>query len=117
MVEISGLAFLFQGSVVIGFLNSIITLSLSLILAVLGYYYLSYKNNLKLCTKLFGIALIFLSLHFIIYIMYSVYVGASLYSILLVEIWPVAVLGLGLVMFINTNKTSKLVIHNIWVWG
>ena len=108
MVEMSGIAFLLQGSVVIGFLNSVVTLSLSLILAVLGYYYLSYKNNQKLCTKLFGIALIFLSLHFIIYILYSVIVGASLYSIMLVEVWPVAVLGLGLVMFLKSKQTLSV---------
>ena len=105
MVEMSGLDFLFQGSVVIGFLNSVITLSLSLIIAVAGYYYLSIKDNLKIGIKLFGAALIFLSLHFIIYIIYSVFVGASLYSIMLVENWPVAVLGLGLVMLLKTNKT------------
>lgn len=105
MVEMSGLNFLFQGSVIIGFLNSVITLSLSLIIAVAGYYYLSIKDNLKIGIKLFGTALIFLSLHFIIYIIYSVFVGASLYSIMLVENWPVAVLGLGLVMLLKTNKT------------
>ncbi len=104
MVEISGLAFLFQGSVIIGFLNSIITLSLSLIFAVVGHYFLSCRDNRKLSTKMFGAALILLSLHFIIYILYSVVVGASLYSIMLVEVWPVTVLGLGLVMFLETNK-------------
>ena len=104
MVEISGLDFILQGSVIIGFLNSLLTLSMSLILAVLGYYYLSYKNNQKLYTKIFGMALIFLSLHFIIYILYSVFVGASLYSIMLVEVWPVAFLGLGLVLLLRNQQ-------------
>ena len=104
MVEMSGLDFILQGSVIIGFLNSLVTLSLALIFAVLGYYYISYKKNQKLCTKLFGMSLIFLSLHFIIYILYSVFVGASLYSIMLVEVWPVAFLGLGLVLLIKNQQ-------------
>ena len=104
MVEMSGLDFILSGSVIIGFLNSLVTLSLSLILALLGYYYMSYKNNQKIFTKLFGMTLIFLSLHFIIYILYSVFVNASLYSIMLVEVWPVAFLGLGLVLLIKNQQ-------------
>ena len=104
MVEMSGLDFILSGNVIIGFLNSLVTLSLSLILVVLGYYYTEYKNSQKLGTKLFGMSLIFLSLHFIIYILYSVFVGASLYSIMLVEVWPVAVLGLGLILLIKNQQ-------------
>ncbi len=105
MVEISGLNFLFQGIIVIGFLNTIVILSMSLIFAVVGCYYLSYTDDRRLGTKLLGIALVLLSLHFFIYILYSVVVGASSYSVMSVEIWPVAILGLGLVMLFGANKT------------
>ena len=105
MVEIAGLTFLFQGISAFGFLNSIVTLSLSLIFAIAGCYYLLNKDDRKLSTKLFGIALILLGLHFIIYILYSVVVGASIYSVLVIEVWPVTVLGLGLSMLVGINKT------------
>ncbi len=105
MVEIAGLTFLFQGISAFGFLNSIVTLSLSLIFAIAGCYYLPNKDDRKLSTKLFGTALILLGLHFIIYILYSVVVGASVYSVLVIEVWPVTVLGLGLSMLLGINKT------------
>ena len=108
MVEMSGLNFLFEGIVMVGFFNSLVTLSLSLIFAVTGCYYLSKKTEIKRSAKLFGIALIWLGLHFVISILYSIVVGASLYSVLVIEIWPVAVLGLGISMLLRVKRTSKI---------
>ena len=96
MVWESGITFLLEGIILVGFLNSIVTLSLSLIFAIVGFYFLSNKDDRNLATKMFGIALILLGLHFVIYIVYSVIVGSTVNFILLTEIWPVTLLGLGL---------------------
>jgi hypothetical protein len=71
---------------------------LSLVLAIVGFLFISIKDNQKRGSKLFGVSLLFLGLHFVIYILYSVFVGSSLYTIMAVEVWPVSVLGLGLIM-------------------
>lgn len=104
MVEVSGFAFLFQGIVAVGFLNSVVTLSLSLILAIAGWYYLLSMGDIMLSMKLFGVALTLVGLHFAVFMLYSVFVGASLYSIMSTEVWLVAVLGLGASMFLGAEK-------------
>lgn len=108
MVEVSGVEFLFQGIVAVGFFNSVVTLSLSLVFAVASCYCLLKKNDLKLSAIMFGIALICLGLHFVISLLYSIVIGSSLYSVLVIEIWPVTVLGLGISMLLSAKRTSKV---------
>lgn len=104
MVNESGITFLLNGIILAGFLNSIVTLSLSLIFAVVGFYLLSNKRDRYVATRMFGIALILLGLHFVIFIAYSVIAGSSVSFILLTEIWPITLLGLGMSMLLGAKK-------------
>ena len=97
MISIEGVGSLTSNIASLSFLNPIITLSLSLIFAVAGFYTLQKNGNKRLSTKLIAFALIMLSLHFVIFILYSAITNAWKW-ILLTEIWPIMLLGLGLNM-------------------
>ena len=97
MAASAGLSFILTGTTSIGFLSSLITLSLSLILAVAGSYFLLDKKNETFGVRLFGSALVMLGLHFVIFIFYSA-LNNSLNFVWLTEIWPVTLLGLGMGM-------------------
>ena len=94
-INIEGIGYLISDGTSLSFLNSIITLSLSLIFAVAGFYTLQKKGNKRLSTRLIAIALIMLGLHFVIFIFYSAIINAWNW-ILVTEVWPIALLGLGL---------------------
>lgn len=97
MTYIEGIGFLISDVTSLGFLNSIITLSLSLIFAVAGFYTLQKKENRRSSTRLIAVALIMLGLHFVIFILYSAITNTWKW-VLLTEIWPIVLLGLGLNM-------------------
>jgi hypothetical protein len=97
MIDIEGIGSLISDVTSLGFLNSIITLSLSLIFTVAGFYTLPKKENRRLSTRLFAVALIMLGLHFVIFILYSAITNTWKW-VLLTEIWPIVLLGLGLNM-------------------
>ena len=97
MTEISDIGFVLSESPSLGLINSVITLSLSLIFAVAGFYTLSKKENRRLSIRLFALALIMLGLHFAIFILLSAITDAWQW-ILTTEIWPIAFLGLGLIV-------------------
>jgi len=97
MIDIEGIGSLISNVTSLGFLNSIITLSLSLIFAVAGFYTLQKKGNKRLSTRLIAVALIMLGLHFVIFIFYSAIINAWNW-ILVTEVWPIVLLGLGLNM-------------------
>lgn len=97
MTHIEGIGFLISDVTSLGFLNSIITLSLSLIFAVAGFYTLQKKENRRSSTRLIAVALIMLGLHFVIFILYSAITNTWKW-VLLTEIWPIVLLGLGLNM-------------------
>jgi hypothetical protein len=97
MISIEGVGSLISNITSLGFLNSIITLSLSLIFAVAGFYTLQKNGNKRLSTRLIAFALIMLGLHFVIFILYSAITNAWKW-VLLTEIWPIVLLGLGLNM-------------------
>jgi hypothetical protein len=97
MTHIEGIGSLISDVTSVGFLNSIITLSLSLIFAVAGFYTLQKKENRRSSTRLIAVALIMLGLHFVIFILYSAITNAWKW-VLLTEIWPIVLLGLGLNM-------------------
>ena len=94
-INIEGIGYLISDGTSLSFLNSIITLSLSLIFAVAGFYTLQKKGNKRLSTRLIAFALIMLGLHFVIFIFYSAIINAWNW-ILVTEVWPIALLGLGL---------------------
>lgn len=97
MISIEGVGSLISNITYLGFLNAIITLSLSLIFAVAGFYTLQKKGNRRLSTRLIAVALIMLGLHFVIFILYSAITNTWKW-VLLTEIWPIVLLGLGLNM-------------------
>jgi hypothetical protein len=98
MTSSTGIQFLLTGITSLGFLSTIVTLSFALILAVAGINMLPKKKGLG--TKMLALALIVLGLHFVIYILYSAYTNILSY-VILVEIWPITLLGLGLSMLRN----------------
>ncbi len=97
MTDVEGIGFLMSGIISLGFLNSLITLTLSLIFAVAGFYTLLKKENRRLSTRLLAVASIMLGLHFVIFIIYSAITNSWVW-VPLTEIWPIALLGLGLNM-------------------
>ena len=92
-----GFGYLLGGVNSVNFLNSIFLLSLSLIFAVVGFYTLSKKENKRLATRWIAAALITLGLYFVIFVINHA-LANSLEWVLLTEIWPIALLGLGLSM-------------------
>ena len=88
-----GIQFLSTGITFLGFVNTIFTLSLSVVFALAGFSLLPKKRNIA--TKWWGLSLIMLGVHFVIYLLHSAYVGALDFA-LLNEIWTVSLLGLGL---------------------
>ena len=94
MAQSVGLGFLLTGTTSLGFLNAVITLSLSLIFAVLGFFTLSVRGNRKIASRFFAGALIMLSLFFVIFIIYTA-VTNSWKFLLVTEIWPIAFIALG----------------------
>lgn len=97
MIHIEGIGSLISNVTSLSFLNSIITLSLSLIFAVAGFYTMHKKGNKRLSTRLIAVALIMLGLHFVIFIFYSAIINAWNW-ILVTEVWPIVLLGLGFSM-------------------
>ena len=93
MVGMYGIGFILEGVTYLGFLNGVLTLSLSVVFAVIGF--LSLRKEGKMNTKWWGLSLTMVGLHFLIYLVYSVYFDALSFA-LLNEIWTIPLLGLGL---------------------
>jgi hypothetical protein len=97
MAQSSGLGFLFSGTTSLGFLNSILTLSISLIFAFSGFYIGLKSTNRKFAIRLSALALIMLGLFFVIFFIYTSFTNSWNY-LLITEIWPMTLLGLGIGM-------------------
>lgn len=100
MTESEGMGFVLHGITSLGFLNSIITLSASLIFAIAGVYFFLKKDAHSTSTTLLALALTALSMHFVIFMIYSLIANALKWA-LLIEIWPIALLGLGVSMLLE----------------
>ena len=109
MTETEGIVFILSGTTSLGFLNSVVTLSLSIFFAVVGLYILYWKRNLRLSIKLFALSLTMLGLYYVVFLVYSVIADALKWA-LLVEIWPITLLGLGLSMLIRKKFAKEIVI-------
>ena len=97
MAQSAGIGFILTGYNGTGFLATMVTLTLSLIFAVDAFCVMFKKENSKLAVQLSGVALILLSLNFVIFIIISALTN-FLNFVILVEFWPITVLGLGLGM-------------------
>jgi hypothetical protein len=104
MADYIGYSFLLSGPALSGFLNSVITLSLAVVFAAAGFYTLLRRENKNRGTRLVALAMITLGLHFAVFLIYSAITNTLDYAIL-VEIWPVAFLGLGL-SFLNRKENA-----------
>jgi hypothetical protein len=93
MVWAFGIEFVLAGVTYFGFFNGILILTLSMIFALAGFFSIIKKGNIN--TKLWGLSLIMAGIHFLLYLIYSIYVDALSYA-LLNEIWTVPLIGLGL---------------------
>ena len=91
-----GLADLLSGFTALGFLNTIVTLTLSLAFAIAGSFILIRRSNRKLAVRLLGFAIFLFGLYFAFYIVYAWFAPNAWRFVLLTEIWPVTLLGLGI---------------------
>jgi len=88
-----GIQFLLTGNTALGFLPSIITLSLSVVFGIVGAIKLAKNENNAIIW--FGLSAVMLGTHFVIYLVYNT-VGGMLDFAILTEVWAVSLLGLGL---------------------
>ena len=87
---------LFSGITALGFLNTVLTLTLSLVFAVAGSYMLIKQNKRKRSIHLLGVAILLFGLYFAIYILYCWFAPNAWRFVLLTEIWPAPLIGIGI---------------------
>jgi hypothetical protein len=97
MTEYVGTDFVLSGITAVGFLNTVVTLSLAVVFGVAGFHAMLKKKDRKRIRRLFALALIMLGSYFAVFLLYSAITNTLGYAVL-VEIWPVTLLGLGLSM-------------------
>ena len=80
---------IFSGITSLGFLNTAITLTLSLAFAITGSYMLIKRNNRKLAIQLIGIAVLLFGLYFALYTLYAWFAPNEwAFVLVLTQIWP-----------------------------
>jgi hypothetical protein len=94
----AGLADLFTGITTLGFLNTAVTLTLSIAFAIAGSFVAIKGNNRKLSVQLLGLAILLFGVNFAFYVIYSWFAPNAWRFVLLTEIWPVPLIGLGIGM-------------------
>lgn len=102
MIEASALGeinWLQYGIRIFGLLNTAIILSLAVIFAIIGAFQ-NKRKNIPKTIKWCGLSLVFLSLHFVIYVLYLASVGFW-NAILFGELWAIPLLGIGIYMIIK----------------
>ncbi len=81
-------------------------MTLALAFAIIGAFYI-FKQNMRLSKQWFGLALITIGLHYIIYLAYS-YVVGSLAAVRLVDIWTIPMFSLGLTIIIKKSHIEVI---------
>ncbi len=94
ILDIFGISFLQTGGAILGFLNSAILSSASLVSAIAASFSILKKTTLKVSIWLVGLSMVFMGMHFIFYVVYYASVGA-LSSVMLGNLWALPLLGLG----------------------
>jgi len=105
MIGVLGSSFLLRGSAAWGFLGSLITMTLAVIFAAFGAYYLA-KNRGE-AVWWFGFSLMLIGVHYVIYMSYAFF-SSNLDFALPMDVWTVPFIGLGVVLL--RMKASKTVI-------
>lgn len=95
-IFLDGFVFFSVWSNILGALNSIVLMSLALFFSIIGAFSLI-KQDLVSSFKWLGLAFVMVGLHYLVYVVYSYFVG-MLGFLVLTEIWAIPLLGLGLVM-------------------
>lgn len=101
MVVDAGFMVFFSGVTGVGALNAFVFMSLAVIFAIIGMFGLMSKR-LRSGFMWFGLSLVMVGLHYVIFIGYSYYVNA-LGSVMLIDVWTIPFLGVGLALF-RRNK-------------
>jgi hypothetical protein len=97
---------LLGGITSMGFLNTAITLTLSLVFAFCGSYLLVKRNNQKLGTQLTGLAILLFGLHFILYTIYAWFSPNEwAFVLVLTQIWPMPIIGVGIGLLTRKDET------------
>ncbi len=98
---------IFSGITSIGFLNTAITLTLSLVFAICASYLLVKRNNKKLGTQLAGLAILLFGLHFILYTIYAWFAPNEwAFVLVLTQIWPMPIIGVGIGLLLKKDEVS-----------
>jgi hypothetical protein len=92
---------------ILGLTNTVVTLTLSVVFAIVGFLSILRKSDGDKTAKWWGLSAIFLSLHFIIYVLYCASVGV-LYYIQLSELWVIPLLGLGIYLILKRLKVKGI---------
>ena len=96
---------LFGGITSIGFLNTAITLTLSLVFAIYSSYLIVKRNNNKLGTQLAGLAILLFGLHFILYTIYAWFAPNEwAFVLVLTQIWPMPIIGVGIGLLMKKDE-------------
>jgi hypothetical protein len=91
---------------IFGLLNTVIVQSLAVVFAVVGLLYILRKNDADKTMRWWGLSLIFLSTHIILYTIYVGSVGIPRF-IPFGELWLIPFLGLGIYLLLKNPKLSK----------
>jgi hypothetical protein len=90
---------------ILGFLNTIVVQSLAVVFAVVGLFYILRKSGRGSTMRWWGLSLIFLSAHIIIYVIYVTSVGIPRF-IPFGELWLIPLLGLGIYLLLKNPKVK-----------
>ena len=102
-----GLNWLLTPPIIIAFLNTIVILSLSVVFAIVGALHILRKGGENKTTRWWGLSAIFLSTHFIIYVLYYVNVGVP-WMAQFAELWMIPLLGLGMYLLLKNPKVKLM---------
>ena len=94
-IAVIGSEFLLRGATSWGFLVSLTAMSLAVVFAVPGAYYLS-KNKGE-SVWWFGLSMVMIGLYYVVYVIYSA-TSSNLDSALQIDVWTLPFVGLGLAL-------------------
>jgi len=94
-IALIGSEFLLRGATSWGFLVSLTAMSLAVVFAIPGAYYLS-KNKGE-SVWWFGLSLVMIGLYYIVYVIYSA-TSSNLDSAMQIDVWTLPFVGLGLAL-------------------
>ena len=88
-----GMSFLWVESTSVLAWNAIILMTLSVVFASVGAFYVIKKK--RRASKWVGLSLTMVGLHYLVFLIYHFFIGA-LISVWLIDVWAIALLGLGI---------------------